>query len=257
MISAMIKGKTEVKEDKITSSVFDSLLHLPDEMLWRIIKNSCYDNSNLPTNAGALLDHEFWPHWDKKNTENERYVEPDLFLCFENIDIIIEAKREDTKQGKRQWKNELIAYKNKPYHDKEAVLLAIDGIESENREKINIKKDEIIYVYKTRWTKIYSTIKKCLDEMDKTKNDNIIRILSFLEKIMIYYNFMEKTWFNELLEKKITFINIMNSITILRSNIFTFQYENNWFIDMLKKNITINSKSIVYIKSWGRDNGKV
>jgi len=253
MVSAIIKNKTEKEEDKITSSVFDTLLHLPDEMLWRVIKNSCYDNSNLPTKAGNLLDHEFWPHWDKKNTGNERYVEPDLFMGFREIDIIIEAKLENNKQDREQWKKELTAYNNEYGHSRNAMLLAIDGIDNENKEEIKINKDVVIYVYKTRWIKMYSIIRKYLNEINDTKNDdenNVIRTLSILKDFMDYSGYL-KTWFGELLEKNITFTNIMDSITMLKSNISTVQCENNWFIDMLKKNITINSKSIGYIKRWG------
>jgi len=248
MISAIIKGKIEVEEDKITSSVFDNLLHLPDEMLWDIIKTSCYDNSDLPAKAGDLLNYEFWPHWDKENTENKNFVEPDLFLHFKDIDIIIEAKREYNMQSKNQWEKELIAYHNEPEHNKNVILLAIDGIENENREEIIINKNVIIYVYKTRWAKIYSVIKKCINE--NNNENNIIRIFSILKEFMDYSGYI-KTWFNELLDKKIIFTNITDSITILKNIIFPLQYKNNWFNDIIEKNIIINNKCINYMKRLG------
>ena len=76
MISALINGKIEIEEDKITSSIFDNILQLPDEMIWEIIKKSCYDdspwnkNGSLPLSAGTLLSYEYWPRWNSKNTNN-------------------------------------------------------------------------------------------------------------------------------------------------------------------------------------------
>jgi len=246
MVSAVIKGKSEVKEDKMTSSVFDNLLHLPDEMLWNIIRNSCYDNSKLPIKVGELINYEFWPHWNKENTGNKNFVEPDLFLSFKEIDIIVEAKLENNKQGKEQWEKELISYYNEPRNCNEAILFAIDGIENEDREEIILNKKIIVYVYKTRWSKIYTIIKRFLNEIN---NGNIFRTLSMLKEYMDYSGY-EKTWINELIEKKITFTNITDSITILKSDVFTFQYKNNWFNNMLEKDIIINNKSINYIKKW-------
>jgi LPXTG-motif cell wall-anchored protein len=50
---------------------------------------------DLPFNSGRLLSFDFWPHWDKTGTDNTNYVEPDLFIKFDEFDVIIEAKVKD------------------------------------------------------------------------------------------------------------------------------------------------------------------
>jgi hypothetical protein len=236
MISALVKGKMHVDEDKVTSSVFDNILHLPDDMIWQIIRKSCYDNSILPINAGALLVSEFFPHWNSESTGNEDYVEPDLFLSFENINIVIEAKREYNKQGIDQWKREIQAYNNKCDNkvDKIVVLLAIDGIDNEDNVYIEELK---INVVKTRWAKIFLVIKKYLNEIKSLKClniNNIIRTLSLISDYLIFHGYYEKTWMNEIFTKEISFINFDAGISI-------FQKENNgWFNTIVDKSFIID-----------------
>ena len=252
MVSALIYGKSEVEEDKITSSIFDSLLHLPDEMIWKIIKRSCYDYSVLPEAAGMLQNYEFWPRWDRENTENQNYVEPDLFLDFENISIIIEAKREYNKQRKEQLKKEIISYYNK--YNKRVILFAIDGIENENNEKINISNDIIVEIVKTRWTKIFYVINNCINETNKLNYlnvNNIIRTLSLIKEYMIFNGYSEKKWFNEILEYKFTLNNLKECIFLLKMNsIDRERLKDYWFCSMIKKSFIINYSTIKYFKKW-------
>jgi hypothetical protein len=110
MISSIQYGKVSVtlKEDTLTSSVFDNLLLLPDNLFWNVIKKSCYQNK-LPDSINSVESYEFWPHWDPENTNKTNYVEPDMFIRFDNFDLIIEAKRWDNNQQYiTQWKNEFI-----------------------------------------------------------------------------------------------------------------------------------------------------
>jgi hypothetical protein len=106
MVSSIQYGKANIslKEDTLTSSVFDYLLLLPDSLFWEIIKKSCYQN-NLPGNISFIESYEFWPHWDSENTTKTNYIEPDMFIRFDNFDLIIEAKRWDNNQQYiTQWK---------------------------------------------------------------------------------------------------------------------------------------------------------
>ena len=93
-------------EDPKTSSVFETLLMLPDELLWEVLRAACFDNDNLPMVSGQIEDYEFWPHWDSANTSNTKLVEPDVFIRFQSFDLIIEAKyRDNYGQYSQQWED--------------------------------------------------------------------------------------------------------------------------------------------------------
>ena len=79
----------------------------------------------------------FWDKWDATNTTNTNYVEPDVFMRFENIDIILEAKRYDNnQQNPDQMKNELIAYCNEFFSEqKELIFIQVGGIFSTENEE--------------------------------------------------------------------------------------------------------------------------
>ena len=75
-------------EDTITSTIIGTLLHLPDQLLWKILREACHTGSVLPKNPGELRAYEFWPKWDAYGTLNTNYVEPDVFLRFSEVDQI-------------------------------------------------------------------------------------------------------------------------------------------------------------------------
>lgn len=117
------------REDPRTSAIFDALLHLPDQMMWEVLRNACHEMKGLPVDLGVLEDYEFWPQWNSDGTINEQYVEPDVFLRFSKADLIVEVKRFDTSgQDQGQWERELIAYENKyGVTDKPAFLVSLGG----------------------------------------------------------------------------------------------------------------------------------
>ena len=134
-------------EDSLTSSVFERLSLLSDENLWWVLRNACDKQAlaakPLPEDVGKLEKFEFWPRWkaDTQLERNSKYVEPDVFLRFEGIDIIVEAKRYDfvksqqesqrESQREEQWQNELGAwlqeFKDKFKKGRLVLLLAIGG----------------------------------------------------------------------------------------------------------------------------------
>ena len=108
---------------------------LSDENLWWVLRNACDKQAlaatPLPDNVGKLEKFEFWPSWkpDSQLERNSSRVEPDVFLRFEQYDIIVEAKRHDFTQSQNieQWQNELGAWCQEFQTDRPVVLLAIGG----------------------------------------------------------------------------------------------------------------------------------
>lgn len=122
-------------EDSLTSSVFERLALLSDEHLWWVLRNACDKQAlaakPLPEDVGKLEKIEFWPSWnpDLQLERNNQRVEPDVFLRFEELDIIVEAKRHDFAQlqNEEQWQNEFGAWFQEFQTDRPVLLLAIGG----------------------------------------------------------------------------------------------------------------------------------
>lgn len=155
------KWGLELCEDSKTSLIFEQLALLPSQILWEILLQS----ANIPyKTVGKLKKIEFWPHWDATDTSNAKYVEPDVLLVFEKIDVIIEAKIGlGNLQYEDQWKNEFIAYTNEfsNSEDRPFILIAVDG--NLSFEPVKTKDYE---VYRTSWDKLYNSFESLLSEIE-------------------------------------------------------------------------------------------
>ncbi len=91
MIQAIKHGKTKIekKEDTLSSSFFGLLFYMPKEII-----NQFFIEITKNNEIGEYLNHEFWSHWNSIGTKNKYYVEPDIFVRFEKIDIIIDTYKE-------------------------------------------------------------------------------------------------------------------------------------------------------------------
>lgn len=229
-------------EDSLTASVFQLLAYLPDEKLWQIIQQTL-KNDNLPETVGKLENIEFWSKWDATGTTNARFVEPDVFLVFEQLTIIIEAKRYDKNQQSRsQWKNELIAYENEYLDDNTNVILwALGGIHDLEPEPITTEK-ATYKVLKSTWTMLLSTIKSkalaTITRAEKQLFDDLIEAFAF-------HGFFVGTWFNEAGFEKASIQNDSMNYFINHPEKYDSQ---NWFSSILKNNIS--SQNILNVQKW-------
>lgn len=188
-------------EDPKTSAVFENLLLLPDNVFWHILRQSCYSHENLPINPGKLISFVFWPHWDSKGTNNSKYVEPDLFIRFENLDVIIEAKVGSSEgQYKQQWQREILAYLNENKDKNDFVFIAVGGNMSALSETINIKKKDV-KIYKCNWLSLLINVNRYENELDSISfpDMNISATKRLLDNIILAFNIHQVyniEWFN-------------------------------------------------------------
>ena len=119
-------------EDFLTASVVSRMTYLPGDILWRIVKCSSLHN-RLSKYSGGLESVEFWPNWPMPDRMKEMGMrrEPDVFLKFEELDVIIEAKRNDSlSQSQVQWSEQLLCYlakRNSESEKKRPIVLWILG----------------------------------------------------------------------------------------------------------------------------------
>lgn len=103
-------------ENFLTAGVFGRLIYLPPMPLWEVLigKDSATSVDKLPEKVGNLQEVKFWPKWNLRKTFSDKfnYKEPDVFLSFEDVDLIVEAKRSDISetQDPKQWAYEQVGY---------------------------------------------------------------------------------------------------------------------------------------------------
>lgn len=189
-------------EDPKTSSVFETMLMLPDELFWSLLRTACFDNDNLPLVAGQIEEYEFWPHWDSTGTGNSTFVEPDVFIRFQALDVIIEAKYDDYGgQYIQQWEKEIIAYRNVYDYDKPVYFIAVGGNAEKATEAVSVSKN--VYVNKCTWLSLLIQITKLRDEYDrlsmKTNGlSSVIRLLGLIEVAFNVHDVYNIRWFDEI-----------------------------------------------------------
>jgi len=212
-------------EDTKTSSIIGDLLHLPAELLWELLRNSCTDKSSMPIYCGEIEEFEFWPHWNGEGSYNKLLVEPDVFIRFEAFDLIIEAKRDDEKgQYKEQWENEFISYfNNYPDDDRKVIMIAIGGSKDMNKLDLAIKspEDTIVQVFKCNWLSVLIEVSNLLEEMRTikyrdTNRSALNRILQDIIRGFNIHNLYYLKWLNEL--NKENFDIRESSIEVFKTN---------------------------------------
>ena len=208
-------------EDPKTSSVFENLLLLPDNVFWHILKSSCFYNERLNSNSGRILSYEFWCHWDPTDTGNTNFVEPDLFIRFEEFDMIIEAKYGDLGgQDDLQWRKELIAYDNEYGNEKTVILIAVGGNLSLKVEEVEVRGKKYP-IFKCNWLSILISINKYKNELKRISvpDMNTSATLRLLDNIILAFNIngvYNIDWFNSMASSK-TMID-SSSIDALRTH---------------------------------------
>lgn len=209
-------AQKETYEDPKTSSVFENLMLLPDNVFWNILKSSCFYNYRMLNNSGKIVSYNFWPHWDNTGTDNHTYVEPDLFIRFEEFDVIIEAKYGDYGgQYLKQWNQELTAYDNEyGKEEKPVIFIAVGGNMSMDVEEIKIR-GRIFQIFKCNWLSLLIAANKYKGELKKISvpDMNISATLRLLDNIILAFNIngvYNIDWFNSMANEK----NIINSSSI-------------------------------------------
>ncbi len=197
------KGTFRICEDSLSSTVFDLLKYLPSDVFWNILKKSLY-HQKLPETCGEIIEFSFWTKWSVDETQqNERYIEPDIFIRFIDFDLIIEAKRYDENQQRSQQmtdeiKSYFIEFNN---DDKNLYFIQLGGLNSTFDEEDKIYNEKKIVICKTNWTKlldqIVSEIKK-IEDINYSQINSYKRIFEDLIKGFEMHGFYRKVWLDSL-----------------------------------------------------------
>mgnify|MGYP000639808196 CR=1 FL=1 len=179
-------------------------MYLPTSIFWDLLKKSMYQQK-LPKFSGEIKSFEYWPSWNAENTENNQRVEPDVFLRFEDFDVLIEAKRHNLGgQYKNQFDNETQAYQNEyGEQNKPLYFIKLGGLNNLNNEDSNNPK---VVICKTDWSKLLNEIVLLKSEFERGNthlNQHYVRLLSHCIKGFSLHNFYNIQWLEKLSAYKI------------------------------------------------------
>jgi hypothetical protein len=189
-------------EDSLTAAVFSHLLHLPSDMFWRILRKACY-SKELPQDAGEPKQLNVRPKWTYEAT----WRRPDLFIRFDDFDLIIEAKKkDDKKQSRSQWEDQFVAYTNKYGKEKPVRMIALGGIHIEKddllpfnyresaKERSGISVESVTFncpVHMCRWSTLLlecNRLKRDLEEKnEKTPSPQTYAHLRILTDLIAFF----------------------------------------------------------------------
>ena len=167
------------KEDGRTFHILGDLL-LDDETLKKLFYKLCNFGSEIPKEWGDLEEYIFWSSW---YLPNQTRVEPDLFLKFQFLALIIEVKRSDNRwsQSEAQWQKEVDAYYSTYSENPLPVsFIAIGGNSSYTDEDISLEftnnSENKIRIYKCSWLDICQQMETLLKDLvkvwDKAQNSD-------------------------------------------------------------------------------------
>jgi len=186
------------REDSLTAAVFSHLLHLPSEMFWRILREACYTR-NLPNDPGEPKQLNVRPKWNYEGT----WVKPDLFMRFDDFDLIIEAKIKDhMTQSRSQWEQELVAYTNEYGKERRPVrIIALGGIHAEKDEPLSYEGWECP-VHMCRWFTVLLECGRLKRELEEIKNPSsqtcaYLRILNDLIAFFGEHGYVVLRWYDD------------------------------------------------------------
>lgn len=132
-------------EDLLTATVFERFNYLSQNTQHRFIAfllEGTLDKSIL--DLGCLHKIEYWPRFSIENN-SQSSVEPDLILCFENANVLIEVKPPSGGgQYYAQWEREVLALKNNSrYTNRKLCFVALGGVnEAIHNDELRNLKDE-------------------------------------------------------------------------------------------------------------------
>lgn len=175
-----------LKEDTLTACIFERLRYLPAQHIKGIFSSMhTYSKDTwLPDTLGCLQRVQFWPRFIHPDGGA---VEPDVLFEFENLLLIIEAKRWDSVQQQYigQWEREMVAvsHSHPDATKKPRRLLAIGG----NPNQLSNE-----YVLSITWKDFVQTVKTCCHQPEQhiyaliESMENSLRIHGFDLRDPIY-----------------------------------------------------------------------
>lgn len=178
----LVLGSLEGAEDILTATVFERLAYLPDIIFSEFIKKLLPSVEQIV----SLEEIQFWPSWELGGHR----IEPDVVLFCGEINILVEAKRDDNglQQYASQLAKELKAGCEGNKLNDNPILLTIGGLVDYSQEielafcnNINIElgRTKIKYELACRsWNDVFLALKAAIKSVDESSLFGCERLLN-------------------------------------------------------------------------------
>lgn len=198
-------GEMQGAEDVLTSTIFERIAYLPDEIFCLFI-NSLLGNTE---NISSLVDINFW--YALEDHKGKR-VEPDVLLTDSNGRVIIvEAKRYDYAQQQYPYQlaNEIIALHCSKESIENPIILAIGGMASYDEHsclRLRSHIDEVLQekgfnlpyqLYICSWQTLYFHLKTAIHSH---LSAGLVRLLQDIKAVYHWHGirYEPRRWLNQL-----------------------------------------------------------
>lgn len=230
-------GETQGAEDVLTSTIFERIAYLPDEIFCLFINNLLGNTENI----SSLADINFW--YALEDHKGKR-VEPDVLLTDSNGRVIIvEAKRYDYAQQQcpYQLANEIIALHCSKESIENPIILAIGGMASYDEHscsRLRSHIDEVLQekgfnlpyqLYICSWQTLYFHLKAAIHSH---LSSGLVRLLQDIKAVYHWHGIRYEPirWLNQLNVTNIQYSEIPLKIAKKRAwtqlNRINLHYEN-------------------------------
>lgn len=130
-------------EDTLTSTLFERLLYLPDEVVHAVLFAPTFWPADEIPSAAPIAEVAFWPNWPAPvGSPDRQRVEPDVVIDFPSHRLVVEAKRSDLadQQGAGQ-----LALEWRAAQDGRPVwLLTVGGLVDTRRSTFEGKRAQVL-----------------------------------------------------------------------------------------------------------------
>lgn len=205
-------------EDFLTAAVFSRLTYLPAPLIWSVIlRASIPVPIALPEEAGEFVSCEFWPRWKLTTDQESLTKEPDAFMRFRRVNLLVEAKATDNshQQYPDQWAAEIAAYQSTEDADTSVPvwLLAIGGLgEEPSLRSISTMRDEALHslnhnyscpsgqvrLAACSWRKLLDALLDTTKMMDNQAETATTNVIGDLVEILRFHGVRHSCWLRDL-----------------------------------------------------------
>ena len=167
-------------EDPLTAAIFGRFRYLAPSVQAELLGQLLTEKWS----HGALLRAEFWPRLEATTGS----VEPDVLFEFEEVFLLIEAKRPRTRgQSLTQWLKQIEALiRDEDLPEKRILLLALGGNENEGRitpeDPRGLLETRRVEVFRRHWT----TLRDAIQEVRRANEGEDAVLEDMLEGLGLY-----------------------------------------------------------------------
>ncbi|GAB3679006.1 hypothetical protein [Salinisphaera aquimarina] len=181
-------------EDHLTAAVFARLSYLPRDVFWLLLSSALDQVPPQLRHRPSLQSIDFWPTY---NHEDGTRCEPDILLRFDDVDVLVEAKRYDDSewQTRDQLQAEIESYNNEYPDRPDPFCLLVSGRQPSDLSLLENHAGTL----RTTWLALRYAARTARDEMSRElDHGHWRRVLQDIEEALGLHGVAPRALFSDL-----------------------------------------------------------